>query len=122
MVDCGGGVLDVTEQEVEGVDNYVLVSDLWLGGVFMEYLDSFRDDDKFCCCIDDLETAVVLKNGAYSETFAAAEFPRSAGAWFGVDTYWGAERSYGIGVEVEGDIEVIPGRDGRGNFGLAEEV
>ena len=39
-----------------------------------------------------------------------------------MDNYWGAERSYERGVEVEGDIEVIPGGDGRGNFGLAEEV
>ena len=52
MVDCGGGVLDGTGQEFEGVENYVLGNDLWLGELFVEYLDSFGDDDGFCCCID----------------------------------------------------------------------
>ena len=54
MVDCGGGVLDGTGQEVEGVGDYVLGSDLWFGEVFVEYLDIVVDDDGFCCCIDDL--------------------------------------------------------------------
>ena len=122
VVDCGGGVLDGTGQEVEGVDDSVLSSDLWLGEVFMEFLDSVRDDDGFCCCIDNLEAVVVIERGGDGETFAAAEVPRSTGAWFGMDDDWAAERSYGGNVEVEGTIEVLPGGYVRGNAGLAEEV
>ena len=35
----------------------------------------------------------MLKCRADGETFAAAEFPRSAGAWFGVDDDWASEGS-----------------------------
>ena len=49
MVDCVGVVLDSTGQDVEGVDDSVLGSDLWLGEVFVEYLNSVRDDDGFFC-------------------------------------------------------------------------
>ena len=76
VVDCGGSILGVTVHEVEGVDDSVLGIDLWLGEVFMEYLDSVGDDDVFCCSINDLEAAVVLERGADGETFAAAEVPR----------------------------------------------
>ena len=122
MVDCGGGILDGTGQEVEGVYNSVLGSDLWLGELLLEYLYSVVDDDGFCCCINDLEAALVLKRGADGETFAAAEVPRSAGAWFGMDCDWGSERSYGGGVEVEVAVEVLPGVYGRGDVVLVEEV
>ena len=64
----------------------------------------------------------MLEGGADGETFAAAEVPRFVGAWFGIYDYWASERRYGSGVEVEGVVEVLPGGDGRGNVGLAEEV
>ena len=76
MVDCGVGVLDCTGEEFEGVDDSILGSDLWLGKVFAEYLDSVEDDDGFFCCIDDLEAEVLLKRGAYDEIFADAEEPQ----------------------------------------------
>ena len=104
------------------MNNSVLGSDLWLGELFVEYLDSVEDDDGFCCCIDDLEAAVVLERGADGETFAAADVPIFAGAWFGMDDYLADKRSYVNGVEVEGDVEVLPGGDGKGNVGLSEEV
>ena len=56
----------------------------------MEYLNSVRDDDGFGCCVDDLKAEVVLDTRAYGETFVAAEVPRSAGAWFGMDDDWDA--------------------------------
>ena len=64
----------------------------------------------------------MLEHGADGETFAAAEVPKSAGAWFGINDYWAANRSYGSGIEVEGDIEFLTGRDCRGNVVLAKEV
>ena len=79
MVDCVGVVLDSTGQDVEGVDDSVLGSDLWLGEVFVEYLNIVGDDDGFGCCVDDLKAEVVLDTRAYGETFAAAEVPISAG-------------------------------------------
>ena len=88
----------------------------------MEYLDSVGDDDGFYCCINNLEAAVVLERGDDGETFASAEVPRFAGAWFGMDYDWAAERSYWIGAKVEGGVEVLPGGDGRVNVGLMEEV
>ena len=88
----------------------------------MEYLDSVGDDDGFCYFIDDLELAVVLKHRADVETFAAAEVPRYTSAWFGMDDDWAAERSYGSGFELEGDVEVLPGGYERGNVELIEEV
>ena len=91
MVDCGGGVLDGIVQEVEGVDNSVFGSELWLSEVFIEYLDSVGDYDGFCCCVDDLEAVVVLKRRVNGETFAAAEVSRSVGAWFGMDDDWAAK-------------------------------
>ena len=70
------------------MDDSVLVSDLWLGEVFVEYLDGVGDYDWFGCCIDDLESAVVLEGRAGGEIFAAAEFPRSAAVRFGMDDEW----------------------------------
>ena len=98
MADCGGGVIDGTGQEVESVEDSVLRSDLWLDEVFVEYLDSVRDDDGFFCCINDLEAVVVLERGVDGETFAAAEVPISVGSWFGMDDDWASERSYGSGA------------------------
>ena len=105
MVDCGGGVLDGTGQEVEGVENYVLGSDLWLGEVFVEYLHSVADDDGFCCCISDLEAAVVLECGADGETFVAAEVPIYAGAWFGMDDDWDAKGYMGMASKLKGPLK-----------------
>ena len=79
VVEYGGVILDGTGQEVEGVDDSSLRSDLWFGEVFVEYLNSVRDDDGFGCCVDDLKAEVVLDTRAYGETFAAAEVPISAG-------------------------------------------
>ena len=73
------------------MDDYVLGSDLWLGEVFVEYIDSVGDDDVFGCCVDDFEAAVVLEGRVDGETFAAAEVPRSVGAWFGMDDDWAAK-------------------------------
>ena len=42
------------------MDDSVLGSDLWLGEVVVEYLDDVVNEDLFGCCVDDLETAVVL--------------------------------------------------------------
>ena len=42
------------------MDDSILGSDLWLGEVFVEYLDGVIDDCLFGCCIDDLEAAAVL--------------------------------------------------------------
>ena len=64
MVDCDGGVLDDTIQESEGVDAYVLRSELWLGEVLLEYLDCVRYYDGFCCFIDYLESVVVIQSVA----------------------------------------------------------
>ena len=88
----------------------------------MEYLNSVGYDDGFCCCIDDLEEAVVIKRGADGQKFATAEVLRYAGAWFGMNDNWSDERSYGSGVEVEGAVEVLPGGNCRGNVVLSEEV
>ena len=93
MVDCGVGVLDCTGEEFEGVDDSILGSDLWLGELFVEYLDSVGYDGGFCCFIDDLEAAVVLDCRADGETFADAEVPISMGACFVVDYYWAAKGS-----------------------------
>ena len=71
----------------------VLGSDLWLVEIFVEYLGGVRDDDEFGCCVNNLEAAVVLERRADGETIAAAEFPKSVGAWFGMDYYWAAEGS-----------------------------
>ena len=73
--------------------NSVLGRDLWLGEVVVDYLGGVGDGDLFCCCVNDLEAAVVLKCRADGETFAAAEVPRSAGAWLCVDDDWAAKGS-----------------------------
>ena len=62
------------------MEDYVLGSELWLGEVFVEYLDSVGYHDEFCCCIDDLEAAVVLKLRSDGETFLSAEVPIFSGA------------------------------------------
>ena len=80
MAGCGDSVLDGTGQEVEDVEYSVLGSDIWLGEVFVDYLDSVVDYDGFGCCVNNLEAEVVLESRADGETFAAAEVPRSAGA------------------------------------------
>ena len=44
VVDFCGGVLDVAGEKVEGVYDYIVGSDLWLGEVAVEYLDGVGDD------------------------------------------------------------------------------
>ena len=75
------------------MDNFFLWSDLWLGELCVEYLDVVRDDDRFGCCVNDLEAAVVLECRDNGENFAAVEVPISAGVWFGMDDDWDAEGS-----------------------------
>ena len=62
----------------------------------------------------------MIKHTDDGETFAAAEVPRSEGSWFDVDDYWAAEGGLWSGVEVEGAVEVLPDRYGRGDVGLAD--
>ena len=52
------------------MEDSILGSNIWLGEVFVEYLDSVGDNDGFCCCIENLEAAVVLERGVDGETFA----------------------------------------------------
>ena len=116
------GVLEGARHEVEGVDDSVLWSDLWLGELVMEDFDGVEDEGGLGGGVDNLEAVVVLEGGADGETSAAAVVPCLAGTRLGVDDIRAAERGDGYGVEVEGAVEVLTrGYDG-GNVGLAEEV
>ena len=64
----------------------------------------------------------MLEGGADGEASAAAVFPCFAGARLGVYDDRAVERGDRRGVEVEGAVEVLPGRHGRGDGGLADEV
>ena len=117
-----GGILEGARQEVEGVEDYVLWSDLYLGEVVVENFDGVEDEGCLGGGIDNLEAAVVLEGGANGETSAAAVVLCLAGTRLGVDDDRAAERGDGRGVEVERAVNVFPGVDGGGDVGLAEEV
>ena len=104
-MDCGGGVLDGIGQEVQCVDNSVFRSDLWLGEVFVEYLNIVGDDDGFGCCVDVLEAAVLIEGRSDGETFAAAEVPRSAGTWLVMDDYWASKGARGVASKLKGPLK-----------------
>ena len=58
-----------------------------------------------------MEAAVVLEGGAYVEAVAAAEVPGAAGVDRVVDEDPATGWAEGGGVEVEGTVEIFPGRD-----------
>ena len=104
------------------MDDPVVWSDLWLGEVVVEDFVGVGDEDGLAGGINDLKAAVVLEGGANGEASTAAVVPCLAGTRLGVDDDWAAERGDARGIEVEEAIEVLPGRYGGGNVGLAEEV
>ena len=85
MVDVGGGVLDCTGEEVEGVDNAVAFADCGFGEVLVQELNGVGEQKCFGGAIDDVEAVVIFECGSNVEPAAAAEVPRFADAWFGVD-------------------------------------
>ena len=96
--------------------------DSGLGKIIMHKIHHVREEEGFGGGVDYVEAALVIESREDCETFAAAEVTRSAGEWFGMDDDWAAERSYGSGFELEGDVEVLPGGYERGNVELIEEV
>ena len=122
MVGGRGGVLEGARQEVEGVDNSVLLSDLWLGEIIVEDFDGIGDEGRLSGGINDLKAEIVLEGGADGKASAAAVVPCFAGDRLGVDDDRAAEWGDGRGVEVEWPVEVFPGGDSGGDIGLLEEV
>ena len=98
MVDGGGGVLDCTGEEVEGVEDAVAFSDRWLGEVLVQELDGVREQECLGGAIDDVEAAVMFECGSNVEPAVAAEVPSFAGAWFVVDDDGASNRSKRGGI------------------------
>ena len=69
-----------------------------------------------------MEAAVVVECGADAESLAAAEVPRSTCSWLVMDYDRAAHGAHGGGIEVKMSVVVFPGRNGRGDVGLAKEV
>ena len=88
----------------------------------MAELNGVGDKGVFRCCVYYLEAAVVLQGGADVEAVEGAEGPGGAGGWLVVDDYSTSDGAKGIGVKVEGAIEVLPSGSEGGNGGLAEKV
>ena len=122
MVDGGGGVLDCTGEEVEGVDNAVAFSDCWLGEVLVQELDGVGEQECLGGAIDDIEAAIMFECRSNVEPAAAAEVPIFADAWFDVDDDRASNWYQRGGIKVEGAVEVLPCRNCWGESGLLEEV
>ena len=71
MVDGGGGVLDCTGEEVEGVDDAIAFADCGFGEVFVYELNSVEVQECFGGAIDDVEAAVMFECRSNVETAAA---------------------------------------------------
>ena len=88
----------------------------------MAEINGVRDKDGFSCGVYYLEAAVVLQVRADVEAVTGAEGPGGAGGWLVVDEYVASDGAEGVGVEIEGAIEVFPSGSGGGDSGLAEKV
>ena len=88
----------------------------------MTKLDGVGDKEGFGVGVDDLEAAVVVESGSNVETRASVESPGELHGGFVVDDDWTSHGAQRGGIVVEGSMEVFPGRKGRGEGGLAEEV
>ena len=110
MVDCGGGVLDCTREEVECVYNAVALADCRLREVVVEELDCVGEQERFCGAVHDVEASIMLERGADVKSAAAAEVPRFAYAGLSVDDDWASNWAKRCCVKVERALEVLPRR------------
>ena len=117
-----GGLFEGAGEEVEGMEDSIFVRDGWMRKLFVVESNSVGDEEGSGGGVDDLESAVVFQGGADVEAVTGAEGPGGSGGGLVVDEDAAANGAEGGGVEVEGDIEVLPYRREGGNGGFAEEV
>ena len=104
------------------MNDAVALTDGGLGQVFVHEFDGVRVQQRLCGGVGHVEAAVVVECGADAESPAAAEVPRPLRGWFAVDYDRAAHGAHGSCIEVNRAVVVFPGRDGRGNDGMAKEV
>ena len=95
-----GGFLEVTGQEVKGVDEAICVSGGWLQEVVIAELNDVGDKGGFCGSVDNLEAVVVLQVGADVKAVTGVEGPGGSGRGLVVDEYVVSDGAEGGGVEV----------------------
>ena len=118
----GGGVLERTGEDGDGVCDTVDRSDGGLREIGVAELDGVGEDGRLGDFVDKMKAAVVFGGVADVEAVAAAEIPSGACGWFVVDEDAATEGADGGGIIVEGAVEVCPGRLRRVDGGLTEEV
>jgi hypothetical protein len=104
------------------VDDGVFWCDGWNGEVVVAEFDRVRGDQGLGDGIDAEVAAVVFEGDANVVTVSAVEVPGAADVGFVVDDDWATEGEDGVGVVIEGAVEMFPGRDGWIDCRLAEQV
>ena len=100
MLDGGGGVLDYTGEEVEGLDDAVAFAECGFGEVLVQELDGVGEQECLVGAINDVEAAVMFECGFNVEPTAASEVPGFADALFVVDDEGASSRSHRGGIKV----------------------
>ena len=90
--------------------------------VVVHEFDGVRVQQRIGGGVGHVEAAVLVECGADAESLAAASFPKPPHRWLDVDYDWAAHGAHGSCIEVKRAVVVFPGRNGRGNVGLAKEV
>ena len=98
---------------MQGMDDLVLRSWVWVGEVVWAEADSITDEDHMGLSGEDLVALVVLEGQAKVEAFQCMKVPGLADGWFVVDEDTASGQVHGSGIKIVGPKEGIP----RGWFG-----
>ena len=93
---------------MQGMDDLVLHSWVWVGEVVWAEADGIADEDHVGLSGEDLVALVVLEGRAKVEAFQRTEVPGAADGRFMVDEDAAASRAHGSGIEVVGPKEGFP--------------
>ena len=93
---------------MQGMDDLVLRSWVWVGEVVWAEADGITDEDCMGLSGEDSVALVMLEGQAKVEAFQHMEVPGAADGWFMVDADIAARRAHGSGIKVVGPKEGLP--------------
>ena len=105
---------------MEGMDDLVLHSWVWIGEVVWLEADGITDEDCMGFLGEEAVAAVMIEGRAKVEAFQCMEVPGSADGQFMVDEDAASGRAHGSGIEEVGPKEGFPCRWFGGVCGRAE--
>ena len=95
---------------MEGMDDLVLHSRVWIGEVVWAEVDGITNEDRTGLFGEDMVAAVMIEGWAKVEAFQHTEVSGSADGWFMVDEDAASSWSHGSGIKEVGPKEGFPCR------------